>query len=149
MKTHFIGLLFVLAFCFYSAQAQCCCSRVHFSFVDDDGKSIPASKLRILDLTVGVKSSRVYPDKSGDAKKDFIFRIGCATGNDVIAVAYEDAEMKIHFKLSGEFGEPAAEFTFGKGDFIAEQEKSTRLGDPGAVKIRKATAEDLETTGTP
>ena len=141
-KITLVSVLLSFAVCFQTVRAQCCCSAVRFSLVDKKGKSLDKSKIQIREITAGLFRHGLHLDSNKTNESEAVFRIGCGEGNEVIAISYKGAEIRIHFKYYGEFGQPVGKITFQKGAFIAEPEKIERGTLAQGIRIRKATPEE-------
>jgi len=99
-KFNFILLFFVFAFCFHSVRSQCCCSEVRLSLVDKKGNQLEQSKVKLKEITDRKNElSRVFFYGSETNKSDVFYRMGCASGKEVLSLSYKGSEMKIHFRL--------------------------------------------------
>ena len=127
----------------HAALSQCCCSKAEFTITDDGGQPLNKN-----DVKIRVTSNRSRGGASFDeADKDEAkvqFRIGCGNGKESLLVEYLGGEMRIRFKLYGEFGRPKGEVAFTPGNYVAELEKERE--DEGARKLvfRKATAKEMK-----
>ena len=134
----FIALLFAP-----TASSQCCCSGAEVTITDGGGVPLPAADVKVKEF--GKESgSRVQLDKDKKDDARFRFRVGCGNGKEALLIEYMGVEMRVRFKLYGDFGSPKANIVFSTGDHVAEFAKERDDEGRQTVVLRGATAEEMK-----
>ena len=139
----FVALLAIAWNC-ESAAAQCCCSRAEVTITNGAGFALDAGEIVVREVSErgGGNRAAVLNDKTERAK--IHFRIGCGTGREIMVVEHQGVEMRIRFKLLGDFGHAELDVPFAQGDQIIEFD--TEPGTDGKRKAvsRQAGAEEVK-----
>jgi hypothetical protein len=127
----------------HAALSQCCCSKAEFTITDDGGQPLKISDVKISVASDQSRGGASFVENDIDEAR-VQFRIGCGSGKESLLLEYLGGEMRIRFKLYGEFGRPKGEVAFSRGDYVAELEKER--DDEGARKLvfRKATEKEMK-----
>ena len=138
-----MSLVFLL-FIGLSAQAtlaQCCCSGAEVS-ITNGAFALPKSDISVKEIFAKGVGNRI----SFSSKTDAIFRfhVSCGEGKETLSVEYLGVEMRVRFKLYGDFGRPKAEIPFQTGDYVAEFTKESEDEGGRKVVIRPATDEEMK-----
>lgn len=125
-------------------QSQCCCSGAEVTITNGGGFALPAEQVSITKIPNSHGSVRMRTIAESPAEAKFQFYVGCGDGKETLEIEYMGVEMRVRFKLYGEFGRPQVEIPFGLGDYVAEFAKERE--DEGARKVivRHATAEEMK-----
>ena len=135
--------IFIAVFCGQAAYSQCCCSGAQVTITDGGGIPLPAADLKV--KTIGESSGgriQFAEDKKGEAS--FKFRVGCGNGKEGLLIEYMGVEMRVRFKLYGDFGSPKTDIVFATGDHVAEFAKEREDEGARAIVLRGATAEEMK-----
>ena len=126
-----------------AAYSQCCCSGAEVTITDGGGVPLPAADVKVKEF--GKESGyRIQFDKDKKNDVSFRFRVGCGNGKEALLIEYMGIEMRVRFKLYGEFGSPKANIVFSTGDHVAEFEKERDDEGRQTVVLRGATAEEMK-----
>lgn len=141
----FAIVLFVIGFSAQAAAAQCCCSGADIKVTDGGGVALPVKdvKITVLSPAEGARGSvRASTREKDDPRTNF--HVGCGNGKEALLIEYMGVQMRVRFKLYGDFGHPPVDIAFAVGDFVAEFEKEREDDGKRKVVTRPATAEEMK-----
>jgi len=141
-----VFLLLAIPFA-HTAYSQCCCSGPEVTITDDGGIPLRAEDVKVKELGEA-QNSRIH-FKKGHSEAKFRFRVGCGTGKEVLIIESMGVEMRVRFKLHGEFGTPRVDIMFSPGDHVAEFSEERDDEGAEAVVLRPATAEEMKEVEPP
>jgi hypothetical protein len=125
-----------------TGNAQCCCSWAEVTITNGAGFPLEAGEVKVRDVSELSDTGRAHI--AGAEKNAKIrFRIGCGTGNELMLVEHQSAEMRIRFNLRGEFPTAKLEVPFVPGDHVIEFENPDESEGKNKVFIRPADGNDV------
>lgn len=127
-----------------AAISQCCCSGPIVKVTDGAGFTLPASDVRVTAVPNQRRNPRLSAYESDKDIAVFTFSVSCGDGTESLLIEHLGVEMRVRFKMFGDYGRPHADIVFTPGDHVAEFAKERDDESEKKIVLRTATAEEMK-----